>query len=117
MDRLELLECWVKTLFPKKSFTLHPASADASFRRYFRLTVDDQTLIVMDAPPQHEDCTSFIQVADILSKAGVHAPEILAKNLAQGFLILSDLGDTTYLQAMNTQPDRAQSLYQDATEA
>jgi N-acetylmuramate 1-kinase len=117
MERLELLESWVKTQFPEKPFTLEPASADASFRRYFRLTVDDQTLIVMDAPPQQEDCTSFIQVADILLKAGVHAPEILAKDLEQGFLLLSDLGDTTYLQALNTQPDTAQSLYQDATDA
>lgn len=117
MDRLELLESWVKTLFLDKSFTLVPASADASFRRYFRLTVDDQTLIVMDAPPQHEDCTSFIQVADVLSKAGVHAPEILAKDLKQGFLLLSDLGNITYLQALNSQHDTAQSLYQDATEA
>lgn len=117
MDRLELLESWVKTLFLDKSFTLVPASADASFRRYFRLTVDGQTLIVMDAPPQHEDCTSFIQVADILSKAGVHAPEILAKDLKQGFLLLSDLGNITYLQALNSQHDTVQNLYQDATEA
>ncbi len=117
MERLNLLEGWVKTLFPEKAFTLAPASADASFRRYFRLTTDEKTLIVMDAPPQQEDCTSFLQVADILLKAGVHAPGILAKDLEQGFLLLSDLGDTTYLQALNAQPDSANSLYHDATDA
>ncbi len=117
MDRLKLLEHWVETLFPEKPFTLVSASADASFRRYFRLTMDDQTLIVMDAPPQQEDCTSFIQVADILLKAGVHAPEIMAKDVEQGFLLLTDLGDTTYLQALKAQSDTAHSLYQDATDA
>jgi len=117
LERLKLLEQWVSTLFPKKEFTLVPASADASFRRYFRLAMEEQTLIVMDAPPQHEDCIPFLEVADILSKASVHVPEILAKDLEQGFLLLSDLGDTTYLQALNAQSDVAHVLYKDATEA
>ncbi|MDP1787562.1 aminoglycoside phosphotransferase family protein [Nitrosomonas sp.] len=117
MERIRLLENWMKEQFPEKPFTLQPASADASFRRYFRVSFKDQTLIAMDAPPQQEDCTPFIQVAKILAAAGVHVPKIVAKNLDQGFLLLSDLGDTTFLQALNNQMDSADQLYGDAIDA
>ena len=117
MERIRLLENWVKEQFPEKPFTLQPASADASFRRYFRVSFKDQTLIAMDAPPQQEDCTPFIQVAKILAETGVHVPKIVAKNLDQGFLLLSDLGDTTFLQALNNQVDSADQLYGDAIDA
>ncbi|MDP1935276.1 MAG: phosphotransferase [Nitrosomonas sp.] len=117
MERIRLLENWVKEQFPEKPFTLQPASADASFRRYFRVSFKDQTLIAMDAPPQQEDCTPFIQVAKILAATGVHVPKIVAKNLDQGFLLLSDLGDTTFLQALNNQMDSADQLYGDAIDA
>ncbi|MDO9470181.1 MAG: phosphotransferase [Nitrosomonas sp.] len=117
MERIRLLENWVKEQFPEKPFTLQPASADASFRRYFRVFFKDQTLIAMDAPPQQEDCTPFIQVAKILAATGVHVPKIVAKNLDQGFLLLSDLGDTTFLQALNNQMDSADQLYGDAIDA
>ncbi|MDO9310944.1 MAG: phosphotransferase [Nitrosomonas sp.] len=117
MERIRLLENWVKEQFPEKPFTLQPASADASFRRYFRVFFKDQTLIAMDAPPQQEDCTPFIQVAKILAATGVHVPKIVAKDLDQGFLLLSDLGDTTFLQALNNQMDSADQLYGDAIDA
>lgn len=117
MERIRLLENWVKEQFPEKPFTLQPASADASFRRYFRVSFQDQTLIAMDAPPQQEDCTPFIQVAKILAETGVHVPKIVAQNLDQGFLLLSDLGDTTFLQALNNQVDSADQLYGDAIDA
>lgn len=117
MERIQLLDSWIKKQFPARSFTVQPASADASFRRYFRVSFDDQTLVVMDAPPQHEDCTPFLQLAKILAAAGVHVPEILAQNLQEGFLLLSDLGNTTFLQALNSQPDIAHHLYDDATDA
>jgi hypothetical protein len=117
MERIQLLENWVKEQFPAKPFTLQPASADASFRRYFRVSFKDQTLIVMDAPPQHEDCRPFLQVAEILAATGVHVPKILAQNLDQGFLLLSDLGNTTFLQALNIQMDSANQLYGDAIDA
>ncbi|AEJ00809.1 aminoglycoside phosphotransferase [Nitrosomonas sp. Is79A3] len=117
MERIQLLENWLKVQFPAKPFTLQPASADASFRRYFRVSFKDQTLIAMDAPPQQEDCTPFIQVAEILAAAGVHVPKIVAQNLDQGFLLLSDLGDTTFLQALNNQMDSADQLYGDAIDA
>ena len=117
MERIRLLENWVKEQFPEKPFTLQSASADASFRRYFRVSFKDQTLIAMDAPPQQEDCTPFIQVAKILAATGVHVPKIVAKDLDQGFLLLSDLGDTTFLQALNNQMDSADQLYGDAIDA
>jgi len=117
MERIQLLENWVKEQFPAKPFTLQPASADASFRRYFRVSFKDQTLIVMDAPPQHEDCRPFLQVAEILAATGVHVPKILAQNLDQGFLLLSDLGNTTFMQALNIQMDSASQLYGDAIDA
>jgi N-acetylmuramate 1-kinase len=116
MDRLQLLENWISRQFPEKRFTLAPASADASFRRYFRVTFEGVTLIAMDAPPQQEDCTPFLHVAQLFSAAGVHVPEILAQDQAQGFLLLSDLGSLTYLQALDNQ-DSADQLYRDAITA
>ncbi|TWI56815.1 hypothetical protein IQ22_01269 [Pseudomonas duriflava] len=80
--------------------TLTPASSDASFRRYFRWECDGRTLIVMDAPPPQEDCRPFLHVASLLAEAGVHVPEILAQDLDQGFLLLSDLGRHTYLDVL-----------------
>ncbi len=116
MDRLQLLENWLQKQFPGQSFTVAPASADASFRRYFRVTFADKTRIVMDAPPEHEDCAPFVRVAQLLTEA-VHVPEIIAHDAAQGFLLLSDLGNTTYLQALNSAPETAGSLYAAATDA
>ncbi|WMJ07281.1 aminoglycoside phosphotransferase family protein [Nitrosomonas sp. sh817] len=117
MERLRLLESWLKEQFPAKSFTLQPASADASFRRYYRVTFEDRSLIAMDAPPQHEDCTPFLRVAEILAGCGVHVPAIMARNLDCGFLLLSDLGNTTFLQALAEEPDRVNELYNAATDA
>lgn len=117
LQRLQLLENWVKIQFPAKPFILSPASADASFRRYFRATFADNTLIVMDAPPQQEDCTPFLRVAEVFAATGAHVPVVLAQDLAQGFLLLSDLGSTTYLQALNDNPGNADRLYRDAVDA
>jgi len=117
MERIQQLENWVKEQFPAKPFTMQPASADASFRRYFRVSFKDQTFIVMDAPPQHEDCRPFLQVVEILAATGVHVPKVLAQNPDQGFLLLSDLGSTTFLQALNNQMDSANQLYGDAIDA
>jgi len=121
LQRYQLLEIWVKNQFPARSFSLSPASADASFRRYFRIKFSDKsapkTIIVMDAPPQHEDCVSFLHVANIFSAANVHVPEILAKDLEQGFLLLSDLESTTYLEAIGVNSSVADSLYHDAIDA
>ena len=88
-------------LFPGRSFTMAPASADASFRRYFRVTfADGATRIVMDAPPTHEDVRPWLQVQQLFLAAGAHVPEVLAQDLERGYLLLSDLGNTTYLSAL-----------------
>ncbi len=120
MPRTVLLRDWLDRHFspqyPNQQLSLAPASADASFRRYFRVTLPDATTrIVMDAPPEHEDCRPFIKVATLLRDAGVHVPEIYAQDLAQGFLLLSDLGNTTYLEVLNTRT--APALYRDANAA
>lgn len=116
MQRLQQLKRWLQPLFPDSTFTLAPASADASFRRYFRITLlDGDTRIVMDAPPQHEDCKPFLHVAKLFEQAGSHVPHVYAQDLEQGFLLLSDLGDTTYLQALTS--DNAAMLYGAATDA
>ena len=121
--RLEALTQWLVRVLPDRAFVLAPASADASFRRYFRVTPDAPsllapeapTLIAMDAPPPQENCQSFVHVAALLHAADVHAPTILAQDLDRGFLLLSDLGDTTYLDALN--PENARALYLDAIDA
>ncbi len=97
-----------------------PASADASFRRYFRLTegrVRDgaRSWIVMDAPPEREDCRPFLAVARLLRGWGVNAPEVVGEDLARGFLLLSDLGTQTFLHALT--PDNADALFADAVDA
>lgn len=114
MDRKQQLEQWLATIVTQP-FTLTTASADASFRRYFRVHVGNQTLIAMDAPPPQEDCRPFVKVADILLAAGVNVPKVVAQELEQGFLVLSDLGDDTYLSKLT--PENAKSLYGDACQA
>ncbi|MDP2821482.1 MAG: phosphotransferase [Sulfuritalea sp.] len=116
MERQEQIRTWLAGLRPGHGFTLKPASADASFRRYFRATFDDgRTRIVMDAPPANEDCRPWLHVQQLFRAAGAHVPEILAQDLDRGFLLLSDLGDATYLQALDA--DNAAPLYADAIAA
>ena len=114
--RREALGRWLARELGGERFTLTPASEDASFRRYFRATLDDgSSLIAMDAPPDKEDCRPFVHVARLLHEAGVHAPEVRAQDLAQGFLLLTDLGTRTYLRELA--PDNAPQLFADATDA
>ncbi|MBI5752653.1 MAG: phosphotransferase [Hydrogenophilales bacterium] len=115
MDRLASLQDWLHRVLTGKDFSLAPASSDASFRRYFRVSLGGRTLIVMDAPPAHENCAPFVHVAQLFLAAGVHVPEILAQDMQQGFLLLSDLGAATYLDQLNEQ--NADMLYRAANEA
>jgi len=115
MQRLQQLTLWLHSQFPGEIFSLAPASADASFRRYFRVSLAERTLIAMDAPPEHEDCRPFLHVCQLFEEAGTHVPHIHAHDLTQGFMLLSDLGNTTYLQAITT--DNARQLYGAATDA
>ena len=118
--RFTALEAFVESALGHRAFATAPASADASFRRYFRVTPDTPafgaaTLIAMDAPPPHEDCRPYVQVAALLGEAGVHAPRVLASDVEHGFLLLTDLGRTTYLDALDAAS--AQHLYLDAIDA
>jgi aminoglycoside/choline kinase family phosphotransferase len=120
VDRLQALREWTTRQLGTDALDIAPASADASFRRYFRATIiqgdaKGRDYIVMDAPPSHEDCRPFIRVAELFAAAGVHVPKVLAQNLEQGFLLLTDLGDTTYLAALN--PGTARDLYLAANDA
>lgn len=135
--RLDQLRAWLASLpaaWKLDPASLRPASSDASFRRYFRVDrrVDcranqgndrrndagpdqaDHSCIVMDAPPQHEDCRPFLHVADLLARQGVRAPAILERDLEHGFLLLRDLGDATYADVIATAPDRIPGLYDGA---
>jgi N-acetylmuramate 1-kinase len=120
-NRLDTLCHWLEGLpssWKLDLSSLVPASADASFRRYFRLDSQNAlypTLIVMDAPPQYEPVAPFIAIAELLQRAGLHVPHVLEKNTADGFLLLSDLGSITYLAALSD--SNADALYSDAIDA
>jgi N-acetylmuramate 1-kinase len=97
--------------------TLAPASIDASFRRYFRVRMRNQSLIVMDAPPEREDCRPFVRVAGYLEQMNLNSPRILQAAPEQGFLLLTDLGSRQYLHELKERPERAGELYGDAVSA
>ncbi len=117
MDRLTQLQQWLDSLAKNTYSDLQPASADASFRQYFRVTnkQDNKTYIVMDAPPDKENCHSFVLVTDLIRGVGVNAPDIIAIDIQQGFLLLDDLGNDSYLDHLAE--DTADGLYIDAIEA
>ncbi len=99
--------------------SLRPASADASFRRYLRLdtATPGQSCIVMDAPPDKENCAPFVQVQALMQQAGLNVPRILAFDAAHGFMLLSDLGPHTLMQALSPEaPQDAHRWYQQATD-
>jgi hypothetical protein len=114
LERLTQLRSWLDRQHPGRPYAIQPASADASFRCYFRVRFEDDPtpVIVMDAPPAHEDCRPYLHVAELFRAAGAHVPAVLDQDLEQGFLLLSDLGSTTYLEALT--PDNAHNLYAEA---
>jgi aminoglycoside/choline kinase family phosphotransferase len=114
--RLEQLEQWLSDLFGARDFSVAPASADASFRRYFRVSRQGHTWIAMDAPPGKEDMGPYIRVSAMLVDVGVNAPKVLQRDEAQGFLLNTDLGSRTYLADLDAGAD-AERLYRDAIEA
>ena len=123
-QRQALFETWLKGLqasHPLDPGSVRLASADASFRRYLR--VDTKTplaqtsLIIMDAPPEQENCTPFVYVAQLMAQAGLKVPEVLAWNEAHGFMLLTDLGTHTLMQAIDPQEPPPLSRYLDAVDA
>jgi N-acetylmuramate 1-kinase len=113
-ERQRAFEQWLAPLVAAHALlpaTLRPASADASFRRYLRVDAErGPSLIVMDAPPPQEDVRPFVHVAGLIAAAGLHGPAVLASDTERGFLLLTDLGTTLYLdelkQAGAAQADR-----------
>src|SRR5690606_31226535 len=91
-DRLKVLSDWLAETLKLAVDAIVPASSDASFRRYFRVYFDGISCIAMDAPPPRENVRPFIKVAALLRNAGVQAPEVIAADEEQGFLLLTDFG-------------------------
>ncbi|CAC9641655.1 aminoglycoside phosphotransferase family protein [bacterium endosymbiont of Bathymodiolus sp. 5 South] len=114
-QRLDLLTDWLSYFFDDENFVITSASDDASFRRYFRVERNNNTFIAMDAPPEKEDSATFVKIATLLSANNLHAPKIITSDLAQGFLLLEDLGNTTFLQTLNK--DNCINLYKKAINA
>jgi N-acetylmuramate 1-kinase len=114
--RLQQLEHWLTSLFGDENFAISVASADASFRRYFRIEHDGETLIAMDAPPEKEDMEPYVRVADMLVDVGVNAPRVLHRDFERGFLLNTDLGSQTYLNEL-ADTAKADRLYSDALSA
>jgi aminoglycoside/choline kinase family phosphotransferase len=110
-ERRDHFHAWLARIAPAHGLqpeTLAPASADASFRRYLRLQGRTGPLIVMDAPPPQEDVRPFVNMAGRIVQAGLNAPQVLESDPEQGFLLLSDLGQTLYLDALR-QADAAEA--------
>lgn len=111
-ERANLLQQWAQQQLGWSDVTLVPASGDASFRRYFRIEKGAISYILMDAPPEQEDCRPFVQITDLFLNMGLHVPEIHAQDLERGFLLLSDLGSRLFLDELGD--DTADRLYGDA---
>lgn len=107
--RLENLHHWLSKTLGYNIDSLMPASADASFRRYFRMVSDSGTFVVMDAPPDKENSQAFVDIAIALSKLGIHTPQIINQDLAQGFIVLEDLGQRTYQEEVREAPNQLYS--------
>lgn len=108
---------WLRDIDGFAGVEPEPASADASFRRYFRLQAEHGSFIVMDAPPGQEDCTPFLRIAGFLEAMQLNAPRIIEADNEKGFVLLSDLGSKPYLMALTEKPESADALYGDAMRA
>ena len=116
-SRLDQLRHWLIDEQRWPLARLAPASADASFRRYFRVwSGDGATRVVMDAPPDKEDVAPYLKVSVLLERCGVHVPRIDASDVKQGFVLLEDLGSVPYLSRLQD-PANAEALYGDALSA
>lgn len=116
-QRLEQLKEWLQKVlsgYPgfESQWEINPVSGDASFRRYFRVLSGSSSWIAVDAPPEKEDSRPFIAVAETLEAQGVSVPQVFESDLAQGFMLLGDLGDELYLSHLNE--NSADELYTSA---
>lgn len=110
--RLQQLQQFVQQSSNGDDFTIQPLAGDASFRRYFRVFLPNQTLVAMDAPPDKEDSHPFVATAKTFAAQGLQVPEIIQADLSAGFLLISDLGDDLYFKILNN--TNADELYKNA---
>ena len=115
-SRLQLIQDWLSDDLSLDIQSLVPASADASFRRYFRAQSERRSFVVMDAPPATEPLGPFLHVAELLGDCDVHVPQIIAKDTERGLLLLEDLGSTPLLTALRSAAQPG-PLYADALRA
>lgn len=113
-QRLRALEAWAAAQLDHPVHA-EPVATDAGFRRYFRLRAPQGSVIAMDAPPEVEETAPFIRVAELFRQAGVHVPRILARDTGRGFLLLTDLGERSWLQVLDE--DNADERFPRALEA
>lgn len=111
-QRLDSLTDWLEIFFADKNFVISSVSDDASFRRYFRVQRGNTTFIAMDSPPEKEDNQTFVKIANLLRANNLHTPKIIEFDLTQGFLLIEDLGNATFLQALDK--NQRIKLYQKA---
>ena len=114
LKRIDLLKGWLSKNL-EINFSISAASSDASFRRYFRVKTVEDSLIVMDAPPQNESIEAFLKISKILNTINVNVPDIYEKDNALGFILMQDFGTDTYLDVLSD--DNQQHLYSDAIES
>ncbi|RDH81478.1 MAG: phosphotransferase [endosymbiont of Galathealinum brachiosum] len=114
-SRLDDIKEWISADLKLENYQIEVASADASFRRYFRVRSANKSWVIMDAPPDKEDCRSFVTIAKLIEAAGVQAPHIYNFNQAQGFMQLSDLGSTAYLDRLTN--ETVDQFYADAIQS
>lgn len=114
-DRTRQMEQWLQAVLSEQIVSIKALPGDASFRRYFRITTITGSFIAMDAPPPQENCHPFVAIAQALRNIHLQAPEIIAAYFEQGFLLLTDFGDQTYLKALN--PQNADQCYEHALTA
>jgi hypothetical protein len=115
--RVQAITLWLQQFDEVAGAALTLASADASFRRYFRASKGDKSWIVMDAPPEKEDSEPFVRIARYLELMNLNAPRIVEADLTQGLLLLTDLGSTQYLVALTEDAQSVNTLYADAIAA
>ena len=114
-QRLQDLQFWAKGLFGNQQLDIRPASADASFRRYFRISAEGRTYIIMDAPPEKENSEPFVRISGYLAELGLNVPRVVESSIQQGFYLLTDLGNRAYLDHLND--NTVDQLYSDAIDA
>ena len=110
--RLQQLKGWLDQTLDASEYEIKPASADASFRRYFRVFAGGDSFVVMDAPPDKEDVRPFVRIAERWLSIGLNVPEVFYRDMEQGFLLMTDLGTRSYLDELNE--STVDRLYGDA---